>query len=137
MRDILPDEFKTGHDEIDDQHRDFLALSDEIKMCIADKNRKRIKMLYVKLLDHIMNHFIYEELLMYKMGYPMNKLEEHRYRHRELQHLYLECFRPILSDKMELETIIDVFENQFVHHLATMDKDMISFIKSRPPQTLL
>ena len=136
MENHLPAEFLTGYEEIDKQHEEFLRLSEEVKQCCTENNRKRIKLLYVKLLDHIINHFVYEELLMCKVGFPVEKFRQHREKHRELQNLYLASYRPILSDKMNLEKIIEIFEGQFLYHLQKMDLELTQFIQSQQSQTL-
>ena len=130
----LPNDLITGHLEIDEQHLRFLNYIEELKDCCITGNKKKVKLIFVRLLEHVISHFAYEELLMAKLKYPLNLFKEHRQEHIILQNYYIAKFRPILSDNFEIEEVFELFDVKFNEHLTGADKLLSQFIQSQPLQ---
>ncbi len=131
MIEKLPEELTTGDAEIDSQHLKFITYLEELRLCCSHENKKQARLIFVKFLEHIINHFAFEELVMLKIQYPIDKFEVHRQEHADLQRCYLEKFRRILSGKFQVQEVLDIFEDNFYNHLLTSDKEFIDFIQSR------
>ena len=136
MIEKLPEELITGNAEIDSQHLKFINYFEEITLCCANKNTKRARLIFVKFLEHIITHFTFEELIMLKIRYPIDKFETHRKEHTELQLCYLAKFKRILSGNFKIEEVLELFEDNFYNHLLTSDKELIKFIQSQQLQIL-
>ena len=125
---MLSDSLKTGNSDIDEQHEQLLTIVEELKICSLTDNRKEAKLLFIQFLNHIVYHFTFEEMLMYKIKYPAPLTETHRQKHKELQEIYLKVFKPILANKLDVLTIVEIFEKEFLKHLLVEDKELAEFI---------
>lgn len=131
MLEHLPAELATGDPEIDSQHLKFINYLEELRSCCKQQNKKQARLIFVKFLEHIINHFAFEELVMLRIQYPIEDFEAHRQEHADLQKQYLAKFRSILYRKFQIQEVLDLFEDNFYNHLLTSDKTFIRFIQSR------
>lgn len=116
-------EYDTGVEEIDLQHRNFMALinrlSSELAACDDEKYRRR---LLDELAKYAAFHFTSEENLMLKFAY--SGFERQRMLHLELMDQ--------LSWRMQSKTYEGLFEflvSWFIHHTVEEDHDIGDYIK--------
>lgn len=122
-------ELLTGHTEIDKQHKELFELTDALKNCIVSNNVIEARRLFDGFLDNVINHFTYEEMLMYKVGYPELEIKKHKLAHRTLQEIYLVAYKPVLTGQLSITAILDLFESHFMVHLVEEDLLLATFIK--------
>jgi hemerythrin len=77
--------YETGDPSIDLQHRGLLAIVDELDAAEEDlhDSREAIMDVLVRVMEFALSHFLLEEELMVKVGYPSPALEEMIEQHRE------------------------------------------------------
>ena len=115
--------YDTGVEEIDLQHRFFLGLinrlSSELASCSDEKYRQR---LLNELAKYATFHFVSEENMMIKFGYP--DVDRHRLLHLELIDQ--------LSSRMQAKTYEPLFEflvAWFIRHTTTEDHLIGEFVR--------
>ena len=74
--------FETGHGEIDRQHRDLLALVDDLESAQEDSPDTVLRVLQ-HVMDFTHTHFLMEALLMVEVRYPSPACEEMIAQHSE------------------------------------------------------
>lgn len=124
-------ELLTGDGVIDTQHQELFYLGEKIKQQAVQNNATEVKRLYEQYLDLLVDHFSYEESLMFQVGYPVEVLKAHQQSHRILQEIYLVAFRPISTGTIDLPTVLELFESRFLMHLWEEDLLLAQFIRSR------
>ena len=85
------DEYVTGIDIIDEQHKRLFQYFAEIQQCIDHQQAEEVENLCRNLIDYVLSHLVFEESLMEKAGYPL--FEAHRkvhdnFRQRTNEYLY-------------------------------------------------
>ncbi|MFC3606709.1 bacteriohemerythrin [Stutzerimonas tarimensis] len=70
------DEYETGIDIIDEQHKRLFDYFNEIDACIASGEADKVAQVARGLIDYAVSHNAFEETLMEQAAYPM--LEAHR-----------------------------------------------------------
>jgi hemerythrin len=74
--------FETGHAEIDQQHRELLALVDDLESAQEESPQTLLRVLQ-HVMDFTHTHFLMEEVLMVEVGYPSRASEEMIAQHAE------------------------------------------------------
>ena len=123
--------YDTGVEEIDLQHRYFLALINRLTVELAASNDPRYRQsLLNELAKYAAFHFASEENLMVKFAYP--DLKRHRMLHIELIDR--------LSSRMNAmtyEPLLDFLVGWFIQHTTSEDRHIGEFLRSRgSPQAL-
>lgn len=72
----------SGHAEIDKQHRDLVQIANRLLSAQSDDSRDDVITHLSDLIDHLADHFQFEESILTKVRYA--KTEEHRKMHRRL-----------------------------------------------------
>jgi len=122
------DELSVGNDHIDAQHRNIIRMinrlveSREVSMRSIDVNDA-----LTRLMHFMREHFLDEEALMRKNGYP--HLEEHMKEHRHFAEKLTELF--MVEDDERLRKTIPFLRNWLVGHLATQDMKCRSYLTER------
>ena len=124
----FPKNLLTGNDEIDNQHRELFQLVQDLRLDIQLGNQERARITFQNFLDYIVNHFTFEEMLMYKVKYPKEALEKHRLAHRTLQEIYLISYKPIIDNELPVHRILELFESYFLNHLLEEDCLLAEFV---------
>jgi hemerythrin-like metal-binding protein len=77
--------YETGDPSIDLQHRELLAIVDELEAAEAERHHSHEAILRVlgHVMDFALSHFLMEEELMVQVGYPSPAVEEMVEQHRE------------------------------------------------------
>lgn len=75
--------FRSGNEQIDREHSELISLSNEIILyCFQKDNQSHLIKLFDQLLDHIVEHFKNEEVILENYGYE--DLENHKKIHSDL-----------------------------------------------------
>jgi hemerythrin len=77
--------YETGDPSIDSQHRELLAIVDELEVAEAHLHDSHDAIMHVlgRVMDFALSHFLMEEELMVQVGYPSPAFEEMIEQHRE------------------------------------------------------
>ena len=79
---IWEEAFETGHVEIDRQHRELLALVDDLESAQEESPESLLRVLQ-HVMDFTHTHFLMEEILMVDVRYPSSACEEMIAHHAE------------------------------------------------------
>ena len=126
------DKYELGIARIDDQHRYFLELINQIGKEIGHPDDHAY---LLKLLDELKAyakyHFVSEENMMFRAGYP--DYEDHKQHHKRL----FADLAPKLSlveikySEENLIRLIDFLVDWFFHHTTSEDKKFAEFLKQK------
>lgn len=117
--------YDTGVEEIDLQHRYFLALINRLTVELAASDDPRYRQsLLNELAKYAAFHFASEENLMVKFGYP------DRERHRML-HIELIDRLSSRMNAMTYEPLLDFLVGWFVQHTTSEDRRIGEFLRNR------
>lgn len=115
-------EFEVGIPEVDDQHRELVALLNELHVAIREYHGNTTsREVLDRLADYTSTHFRMEEELMALSRYP--GLEAHRQQHAELTRQLAE-----LRHRMEVEgtpvafELLEFLKNWLNQHITDCDK---------------
>lgn len=72
----------SGHDEIDKQHRELVQIANRLLSAQGEGSRDDVIAHLTDLIEHLADHFQFEESVLTKVRYP--KTEDHRKLHRRL-----------------------------------------------------
>lgn len=93
-------EWESGHSGIDDQHRELLKQGNKlIQMSLSSVRREWILIQLERVLEHIINHFDYEEQITKQAGYPEYK--NHASIHRSLIEQALKLKEDYLQERLK------------------------------------
>lgn len=122
-------QYLTGVKEIDLQHHYFMELINRIGTELEDtEDHSYRERLMNELCKYAAFHFVSEENLMIKMGYPESK--QHALLHLELLDK-LSAHRILDSP----ETFIDFLLDWFLHHTVEQDRKIGDFLKRTSSST--
>ena len=79
---VWDEAFETGHIEIDRQHRELLALVDDLESAEAESPDALLRVLE-HVMEFTLTHFLLEEDLMVEVSYPQLPREQMIEQHRE------------------------------------------------------
>ena len=120
---------EVGIAEIDEQHRWLVdqtnALHDALQ---GGASREQVGELLEGLMDYVMNHFIVEENLFIRLGYP--ETEAHQAQHNLFSGQVMsllarhDCGEEVGADALEL------LKDWLVHHILKVDKAYVEFFRA-------
>ena len=79
---VWEEAFETGHAEIDRQHRELLALVDDLESA-EEESSGALLLVLQHVMDFTHTHFLMEEVLMVEVGYPSPAREQMIRQHAE------------------------------------------------------
>ena len=125
------DEFVLGIDSIDKQHRWLVDTTNRLYDEIVSNSPKRedLKEILEGLVDYTVNHFIVEEDLFNRYGYPDEK--DHRARHDEFARHALELLLKFERGEPVSEEVLNFLQSWLVKHILKEDKAYVPFLKER------
>ncbi|MHB8131152.1 MAG: bacteriohemerythrin [Mobilitalea sp.] len=123
------DEFSVSHKGIDNQHKELIAIIEELVSIIHLKNYNYINLVNIvnKLENYIKVHFEYEEKLMIKYSYPY--VEIHTKEHNELRYKIrnTKVFEVESMDAFYTDTLIYLVD-WLTNHIMHVDKQLGKFL---------
>ena len=123
------EEFAVGIQEIDEQHHWLLDRTNELYDCLAESepDHQQIADLLEGLVDYTMNHFIVEEELFQRFGYP--EAVSHKALHDAFSARIMELLhRHEAGDVSGVETL-DVLVNWLLNHIVKVDREYVGFLQ--------
>lgn len=108
--------------EIDNQHKFFLSLLNDLYKTISSPNNKKIlPEILLQLTDYAQLHFATEEKYFDQFNYEFS--DEHKKEHQKLLTNVLKINEKYKSEGENiLMELLDFLENWLVNHLSTQDK---------------
>jgi hemerythrin len=117
------DEYSVGIKEIDDQHKYFISLLNDLyNAIVAGKNREDLKELFLYLADYAEKHFATEEKYFKEFNY--DGAEEHKAKHQEIRD-EIEKIKNMDDDGKEIDfygNVVYLLKTWLEEHLAQMDQ---------------
>lgn len=118
------DELSTGHDVIDKQHKELIAL---ILKFLEESSDKTVTETIDFLSDYVFDHFSYEEKLMLQTFYPGFK--EHRDEHSHYVKYIYDLREKLKMQQVILEEMERELANWLLDHILSDDQKMARHIK--------
>lgn len=128
---IWDKKFNLGIKIIDDQHKYFVSVLNELLASLGDpKNSKQlIENVFKKLSDYINFHFATEEKYFKQFNYQ--DAEEHIAKHNEFKQKIESLKQEYIADQISTQySLADYLEDWLLDHLATMDKKYVECFHS-------
>lgn len=122
--------FLTGNEKIDDQHREIFELAEAIEICMLTDDIESAIKCYLKLIDHIIYHFDYEEEMMRSINYPVDCYYKHTKEHRDLRYIYFTEYAAVRMQEKTIQEILTIVETSVVKHIAEFDRVLAQFIQN-------
>jgi hemerythrin len=125
------DEFVLGIDSIDKQHRWLVDTTNRLydEIVSSSPRREDLKEILEGLVDYTVNHFIVEEDLFNRYGYPDEK--DHRARHDEFARHALELLLKFERGEPVSEEVLDFLQSWLLRHILKEDKAYVPFLKEK------
>lgn len=123
-------EFDLGIREVDDQHHHFVGLINKFTAELWESRHEEYqRMLVAELNAYARFHFISEENLMYRTGYP--ELARHKLHHRDLLDQLSAKQVRLAMDKTEQrkDEIVAYLVDWFTHHTTREDREFADYLR--------
>ena len=122
-------ELELGLPEIDDQHRQLVALTNALhdELSAASPRRSAVGEILEGLVDYTRNHFIVEEVLFQQHDYP--ETPAHQAQHNRFTEKAMDLLLRF-EDGEEVSTeALDFLKDWLVHHICRVDRAYLSFFQ--------
>ncbi|MDR2880950.1 MAG: bacteriohemerythrin [Azoarcus sp.] len=123
------DEFVLGIDSIDKQHRWLVDMTNRLYDELGGSKREELKDILEGMVDYAVNHFITEEDLFNRHGYPQEKA--HRARHDEFSRHALELLLKFEKGEQVSQEVLEFLQTWLVKHILGEDKAYVPFLKEK------
>lgn len=124
-------ELELGLTEIDDQHHWLVdqtnALHDEISL--PEPRREVIGQILEGLVDYTHNHFIIEEVLFQKLGYP--ETPAHKAEHDGFTGKAMELLMRFEDGESASLEVMEFLKEWLRHHICEVDRAYVPFLKAK------
>jgi hemerythrin len=122
----------TGNAVIDAEHRELIALIDELELADTEADETRVPQALEQLADYVAVHFQMEERLMRREGYPAAAIEAHVAEHRELARRTSELEAAYAAGTLDsVDPIVEFLYEWFQHHIAEVDQQLADHVRER------
>lgn len=128
---IWKDDYSVNIKEIDEQHKNLIAMINELHDAMAQKKAKEaLSEILKKLADYTVSHFAKEENLMRANGYP--EYDEHRNKHEKMTAKVLALQDDLKQEKISLSIeVMEFLKNWLDKHIMGTDKKYSDFLNSK------
>jgi len=125
---LWDDSYKTGLEEIDNQHMELLDVAAQLCSSPKTNNNKTVKEALDFLCKYVVNHFYIEESYQKKYNYP--GYEEHKAMHSRFTDKLNNLKHSIGNNpsQEDLEKLSSIIVNWFKEHILEVDKKMGIYI---------
>lgn len=122
--------FETGITEIDQQHRWLVDTTNELHQLVSSTSvcKQDVSYILERLMDYCMNHFVMEEALFIRLGYPEsdNHIAEHNIFCEQIMELLT---RHDMGETLGVEAA-NLLKNWLTHHIIDVDKQYVEQFES-------
>lgn len=125
------EDFVLGIRAIDEQHHWLVDATNKLYEQVESQSPdpKIVGEVLEGLVDYTMNHFILEEELFARFGYPESK--EHQGEHNEFTTKALNLLLRYEAGEMVTEDALEFLKAWLIHHILRVDKAYVPFLKSK------
>lgn len=118
-------EYSVGVELIDDQHKYFLSLLDELFDAIVSLDTElRLGSIITRLTEHAMAHFATEEKYFDEFDYE--GADDHKRRHRDLMDRVMEFQRLFNEGRVDIASeLVEFLEGWMIDHIMEVDKKYV------------
>lgn len=126
-------EYSVGDAIIDDQHRQMLAILDELADALdgnAAPEKGGARAVFDDLAAYVTGHFAYEEQRIADAGYPEDLIVAHRQEHnallrkvQEFEQVFEQGGAEVLEDLMPF-----LYGDWLIHHICETDRDYVPYL---------
>lgn len=122
-------ELEVGIELIDEQHRWLVDKTNQLYDRLADAEPKgdEIGEVLEGLMDYTMNHFIAEEEIFHRLGYP--ETEAHKAQHDKFTAQIMDLLQRHDSGERSGSETLDLLAGWLVHHILKVDKAYVEFFR--------
>lgn len=121
---------ETGHELVDTQHKELVAIFSEITHAADPGNEHPIiESLLIRLSDYVATHFAAEEDLMVLSAYPSEALAEHREQHAKLAQRTRDLVLEHRLGGSTVFTLAGLLQEWIVEHISGYDRDLVNHIR--------
>jgi len=123
------EQFVLGIESIDKQHRWLLNATNQLHEQIesAQPDGAVVRKILEGLVEYTVNHFIQEEELFVRFGYP--ELEAHQEEHDRFTRKTIHLLLNFEKGEAVTESALEFLKNWLVHHILVVDKAYAPFLK--------
>ena len=116
---------------IDEQHKKFLEIINELKIIINENTcKKNVSGVFFQLAYLIDHYFIKEEIYFKDLKYP--KFDQHKSEHNQFIERIIQFQKDVQNDKPNLcLEIYQYLESWFDEHILKYDKEAVDYLKSK------
>ena len=120
---------EVGIAEIDEQHRWLVDQTNDLHEALrAGASREQVGALLEGLMDYVMNHFIVEENLFIRLGYP--DTEAHQAQHNLFSGQVMSLLsRHDCGETVSAETL-ELLKDWLTHHILKVDKAYVAHFRA-------
>lgn len=116
---------EVGIAEIDEQHRWLVDQTNSLHDAMAEgASPQQVGTLLEGLMDYVMNHFIVEENLFARLGYP--ETEAHQAQHNHFSGQIMSLLARHESGESVGTDALELLKDWLVHHILKVDKAYVS-----------
>lgn len=125
------DEFAVGIREIDEQHHWLLDCTNALydSLACSEPDHQQVGGLLEGLVDYTMNHFIAEEELLQRFGYP--GFAAHKVLHDEFTARIMEMLHRHEGGEVSGVEALDLLINWLLGHIGQVDRQYAGFLQER------
>jgi hemerythrin-like metal-binding protein len=125
------DSFAVGLGPVDDQHRAFFQMFDELNTAVREQRAQAaIAQTLDRLDDYISSHFAMEEGLMREAKYPY--LDQHLVQHEDMRKRSAQLIAGFRAGKPVLtQELIAFLAKWLVEHIREHDRRMVQHVRAR------
>ncbi|MCF6355944.1 MAG: bacteriohemerythrin [Candidatus Polarisedimenticolaceae bacterium] len=116
-----------GIDVIDGQHRRIVDYINELNVAHLENDRDKVLEVLTGLVDYTLTHFIFEEELMEKAGYPLS--DAHKKVHKTFVAHINKFVEQHNSGKDITRRLMSMLQVWLTNHIKNDDKDYVPLVK--------
>lgn len=127
------DDFITGIDEIDHQHRTLVDMTNALYETINDLDDQAppLSVTLERLLNYTENHFALEERLFEELGYPES--QAHKAEHDKFSGQVRGLLERYQTGEQVSEQTLSLLKHWLSHHILKVDKAYVHFFRVNAP----
>ena len=123
-------ELELGQPEIDDQHRQLVALTNALhdELSAASPRRSDVGEILEGLVDYTHNHFIVEEVLFQQHNYP--ETPAHQAQHNRFTGTAMDLLMRFEDGEEVSIEALEFLKDWLVHHICKVDRAYLPFFRA-------
>ncbi|MCP4581209.1 MAG: hemerythrin family protein [candidate division Zixibacteria bacterium] len=137
MRVKFTDDLLTGHEQIDNQHKEWFARLDNFWRAAREgKSREEVTRAVTFLWEYVKTHFADEEAIQKEIDYP--DYEKHKLQHREFEtqiDSLVNRLQELGADHSIAVETLNLMLEWVVKHIKYSDKILVAYIRSTSKPT--